>query len=258
VTILCYHAVDPDWRSPLAVTPDAFDQHCAWLAGHRRVLDLDDAAGHLDGKGRLPRGTTAITFDDGFRGLYEHALPVLQRHRLAATVFVVAETLAPGGRAVDWVDTPPADGSPLETLTLDEALALRDAGIRIESHSYSHRVLTELGEEECERDLRASRDLLEDLLGGPVRHLAYPRGFHDDRVRAAAARAGFRNSYTLPEGPEAVGPQAIPRVGIYPGNDVRTLRWKLSRPYLPLRTSGVYPTVRRLLKGEPPPTRRAG
>lgn len=258
MTILCYHGVDPDWRSPLIVTPDAFNAQGAWLAAHREVLPLDVATGRLDPSGRLPRGQTAITFDDGFRNVLVHALPSLLRHRLPATVFVVAETLTPAGRRVDWVDTPPSDGSPIETLSLDEVLELIDAGVSIGSHSYSHAVLTSLGEEECERDLRASRELLEDLLHRPVPFLAYPRGFHDERVRLAAARAGFRNSFTLPEDREVTGPHAVPRVGVYPGNDAASLRWKTSRSYLPFRTGRAYPTLRRFLKGSPPPTRRAG
>lgn len=258
MTILCYHGVDPDWRSPLIVTPSAFDAHCAWLAARRNVLPLDVAVERLDVSGRLPRGQTAITFDDGFRNVLVHGLPVLRRHQLPATVFVVAETLTPAGRSVDWVDTPPSDGSVIETLTLEEVRELADAGVSIGSHSYSHAVLTSLGEEECERDLRASRELLEDLLHGPVPFLAYPRGFHDERVRRAAARAGFRNSFTLPEDREEPGPHAVPRVGVYPGNDAASLRWKTSRSYLPLRTGRAYPALRRLVKGAPPPTRRAG
>ena len=257
MTILCYHGVDPEWRSPLVVTPEAFDAHCAWLRAHRRVLPLEQAVERLDASFRLPHRDVAITFDDGFRNLVRHALPSLRRHALPSTVFVVAETLAAGGRRVDWVDTPPPTGN-IETLTLDEVREMQDAGVAIGSHSYSHHVLTALGERECERDLRSSRELLEDLLGRPVPFLAYPRGFHDERVRRAAASAGFRASFTLPEHREPVGPHAVPRVGVYPGNDARSLRWKTSRAYLPLRTGRAYPTIRRLLKGSPPPTRRAG
>jgi peptidoglycan/xylan/chitin deacetylase (PgdA/CDA1 family) len=257
VTILCYHAVDPTWRSPLVVTPDAFEAQARWLAAHRTVLPLELATQRLDRTGRLPRQQTAITFDDGFRNVLVHGLPVLRRHRLPATMFVVAETLTAAGRTVDWVDTPPPSGT-IETLSLDDVLELQDGGVTIGSHSYSHAVLTSLEPSECERDLRASRELLEDLLRRPVPFLAYPRGFHDEGVRRAAARAGFRNSFTLPEGREPTGPHAVPRVGVYPGNDARSLRWKTARAYLPLRTGRAYPAIRRLLKGSPPPTRRAG
>lgn len=256
MTILCYHAVDPAWSSPLSVHPSAFDEQMAWLSRHRRVLDVPTAARLAGASGRLPRRTTAITFDDGFRSVFEHALPSLRRHGLPAMVFVVAETLCDGGREVDWVDTPPP--WPLETLTLEHLQELEDAGVAVGSHSFSHRVLTELTDAECEADLRRSREVLSDLLGHAVDHLAYPRGFHDERVRDAAARAGFTGAFSLPESPEPVGPHSIPRVGIYPGNTPRSLDLKTRRVYLTFRAGRLYPWVRLALRGSKPPTRRAG
>lgn len=256
MTILCYHAIDPDWRSPLALRPCEFERQMAWLAANRRVLSLDQVVARLDASGRLPRGETAITFDDGFRSVLTHALPILRRHHLPATVFVVGETLTAPRRAVDWVDTPPP--WPLETLSLDELLALQEAGVSVGSHSYSHRILPSLSEDECEHDLRSSRELLETLLGRAVPFLAYPRGLHDASVRRAAAGAGFANSFSLPESPEPVGPQAIPRVGVYPGTSPRTLRFKTARCYLPVRTGRAYPWLRLAVRGSRPPTRRAG
>jgi peptidoglycan/xylan/chitin deacetylase (PgdA/CDA1 family) len=248
MTILCYHTVEPDWPAALAVTPAAFDLHMEWLASHRRVLHLDHAVSLLDAQGRLPRGAAALTFDDGFSGLYDYARPVLLRHRLPATLFLVAQTLAPEGRAVDWVNILPEGRLP-QTLTLAQVLELQEAGFRFGSHSHSHRTLTELSDAECERDLRQSRELLADLLHAPVPFLAYPRGRHDQRVRRAAARAGYSHSLALPEGREQVGPHSIPRVGVYRGNSVWTLKTKLARWYLPVRTSGVFPMLQRLGRG---------
>lgn len=253
--ILCYHAVDPDWRSPLSVHPADFTAHAEWLAAHRQVLPLPEALAAFDRHGRLPRGSTALTFDDGFASVYDHAAGVLDRHRLPAAVFVVAETLTPQGRRVDWVDTPPP--WPLRTLTPSQVLELHAAGWTIGSHSFSHRVLTELDPRTCEEDLRRSRELLEDLLGAPVTVLAYPRGRHDAAVRAAAARAGFSHGLALPERPEPAGPLAVPRAGVYPGNGPRAL-WVKTQPwYVPLRTSRVFPLLRRL-SGRGPLPRAAG
>ena len=245
MTILCFHALDPDWPSPLAVEPEAFAKHCGWLGRARRVVPLEEAVRETSPSGRRANSAAAITFDDGFDSVYRHAFPILVRQRLPATVFVVARTLAPGGLPVDWVDTP-APG-PLRTLSLEQILDMRDAGVGFGSHSSVHRDLTTLSEEECERDLRESRELLEDLLRQPVRYLAYPRGRSDERVRRAAQRAGFANAFTLPEARESPGPFAIPRVGIYRGNGIRHLRIKSARWYLPLRTNPVYCMVRRAI-----------
>ena len=94
MTILCYHAIDPDWRSPLSVSPEQFEAHCAWLARHRRVVGAAEAAVRVALSGRLPRGRVAITFDDGFRSVHRYAFPILVRHRLPATVFLVAQRIS--------------------------------------------------------------------------------------------------------------------------------------------------------------------
>jgi peptidoglycan/xylan/chitin deacetylase (PgdA/CDA1 family) len=245
MTILCFHSVDPAWRSPLAVTPSAFDAHCRWLGRVGRVAPLDVAI--TDRSSR----SIAVTFDDGFSGVHEHALPILMRHGIPATVFVVAGTLREAGMPAHWVDTPPA--WPLSTLTLSQLLEMQEAGVRIESHGYAHVDLTRLTEAEIRHDLRSSKELLEDLLRRPIRFLAYPLGRHDGRVRLAARSVGFTHAFGLPERREAFGSLAIPRVGVYPGNGVAALRLKTSRWYLGVRTSAAYPSIRTALRGRPSP-----
>jgi peptidoglycan/xylan/chitin deacetylase (PgdA/CDA1 family) len=232
--VLCYHAVDPAWRSPLAIPPALFARQCAWLSRHRRVVGLGEVVERMNGSTRLPRRVTALTFDDGFETVHTHAMPVLRKHGLAATVFLVAATLGSARRPVDWVDDPPRQS--LETLNPSQVLEMREAGVTFGSHSFAHHDLTVLGEDECARDLRASRELLEDLLEEPIRWLAYPRGRHNDRVRRAAARAGFTHAFTLPDAPEEVEPHAVPRVGIWPKDGINRLRIKTSDWYLAART----------------------
>jgi peptidoglycan/xylan/chitin deacetylase (PgdA/CDA1 family) len=235
MTVLCYHSVEPEWNSPLAVTPEAFAQQAAWLARSRQVLPVRNALTRLDARGRLPRGTAALTFDDGFAALHRYVLPVLTQHSLPATVFLVAQTLTPAGRMVDWVDTPGTE--PLTTLTRDQVLEMQEAGVDFQSHSWAHRDLTRLSWDECVTDLRDSREFLSDLLGRRVTLLAYPRGLHDADVRKAAEVAGYTHAFALPETAEQPGDFAVPRVGIYRGNGLAAVRVKAARSYLRVRTS---------------------
>ena len=243
MTVLCYHAVNPEWTSPISMHPDAFAAHAAWLAGHRSVVPLSDAVGDLVVRGRLSGGTVALTFDDGFASVYEHAWPHLARLRLPATVFLVAQTLTEAGREVDWIRTP----APYETrtLTVDQVLEMQQDGVTFESHSWRHADLPELSHAECLTDLRDSRELLETTLGRPVRLLAYPRGLHAPHVRDAAKKAGYTHAFALPEGPEPRGPYSLPRVGIYRGNGLRDLRLKVTPGYLEVRTGRGFQAVRR-------------
>lgn len=235
MTILCYHSVHPRWDSPLAMEPEAFARQASWLRAHRRVLRLSEALPRLDSTGRLPRGEAVLTFDDGFADNRTHVLPVLTRERLPATVFLVAQTLTPEGRPVDWVNNPGTE--PLRTLTVDEVLEMQDAGVDFQSHSWAHHDLTQLTYAECVRDLTDSKEFLSELLGRPVSVLAYPRGLHDRKVREAAQAAGYTHALALPERAEEIGPYAVPRVGIYRGNGPLTVRAKVARPYLRLRHS---------------------
>jgi peptidoglycan/xylan/chitin deacetylase (PgdA/CDA1 family) len=241
MTILCYHSVEPGWSSPMAVEPAAFREHCDWLARSRTVVPLSTAAAVAGRDGNLPGKQAALTFDDGFAGVYEHAFPTLARLRLPATVFLVAQTLTEPGTEVDWVDTPPAHR--LATLTRDQVLEMQSAGVTFESHSLCHADLTRMSYDECVRDLATSRELLSSVLGREVRMLAYPRGRHNGAVRSAARRAGYSHAFTLPETREPVGPLAIPRVGIYRGNGMTRVRLKSSGPYLRLRTGAGYRAV---------------
>jgi len=242
MTILCYHATEPGWQSPMSVEPADFDSHVRWLVRNRTVLPLSVAVGRLDRSGRLPSGSTALTFDDGFNSVHEHAWPVLRRQRVEATVFLVAATLSPTGHPVDWVDTPPS--YPLKTLNMDQVMEMQAAGVDFQSHSNAHVDLTTLGFDECVRDLRDSREALESVVGRAVTMLAYPRGRHNEGVRRAAERAGFRFAFSLPERREPPGPFSIPRVGIHRGNSLLNLRIKSRREYLPMRTSFGYAAMR--------------
>jgi peptidoglycan/xylan/chitin deacetylase (PgdA/CDA1 family) len=235
MTILCYHSVEPEWKSPLAVTPEAFAQQAGWLARSRQVVPLRNALPRLDARGRLPRGAAALTFDDGFAALHRYVLPVLTQFELPATVFLVAQTLTPAGRPVDWVDTPGTE--PLTTLTRDQVLEMQEAGVDFQSHSWAHSDLTRLSWDECVTDLRDSREFLSDVLGRRVSLLAYPRGLHDAGVRKAAEAAGYTHAFALPETAEQPGDYAVPRVGIYRGNGLTAVRVKAARSYLRVRTS---------------------
>jgi hypothetical protein len=87
--------------------------------------------------------------------------------------------------------------------------------------------------------------VLQDLLGHDVPFLAYPRGRNDATVRAAAERAGYTHSFTLPEGPEPPGPHGVPRVGIYPGNGPWVTLAKTHPAYLGVRLGPAFPAIRR-------------
>ncbi len=186
LTILYYHAVRPDQR-------DAFNAQMAALKREANIV-APDHSGPLD----ADRPNIAVTFDDAFRSVREHALPALEQHRVPATIFVPTGWL---GRSPGWRMETSGDHEEI-VMSAEEIAALPRDLITIGSHTVDHPFLTKLSDAAVQAQLVQSRATLESLMGGVIDTLAFPYGNHDDRVVEAAGKAGYRHVYT-------VAPQAI-------------------------------------------------
>lgn len=72
--------------------------------------------------------------------------------------------------------------------------ALTSAGHEIGSHTRTHEILPLLDDATLENETTGSRQVLEKILGRPVRSFCYPNGDQDDRVVAAVRAAGYANA----------------------------------------------------------------
>src|SRR4051812_41291799 len=80
--IIMFHSLDAS-GSVLSTAPDRFRDQMDWLANSGiPVAPLAEST-------NVP-GSIALTFDDGFRSFLQHGLPILERRRFPATVFVVS------------------------------------------------------------------------------------------------------------------------------------------------------------------------
>lgn len=96
-TILMYHRIADETLDPWGtiVSPAAFAAHLEWLASRRTVLPLPTFAA-LFRKNELPADAVALTFDDGYGDNVEVAAPLLEKHGMAATVFLPVEWIERG------------------------------------------------------------------------------------------------------------------------------------------------------------------
>lgn len=96
------------------------------------------------------------------------------------------------------------------TMTWDDVRALAAAGMDIESHTCTHRVLETLDDTELRDELVNSRRDLEHELCRPVRALAYPVGRRPPAwVRRSVAEAGYQIGLTNAGGVNRIWPTAI-------------------------------------------------
>lgn len=214
ILVLSYHAVSPSWPAALAVMPEDLEgQVRHLLARGYRAATLHQAIQAPP----WPK-TLAVTFDDGYRSVFELAFPILSALGVAATVFVPTDF--PDVRApMAWPGIDQWLGGPHEhellPATWDELQALVDAGWEVGSHSCSHPLLSTLGDADLAAELAGSRARCEERLGVACRSLAYPYGDHDARVVAAARGAGYEAGCTVPTRLRNGDPLTWPRIGVY-------------------------------------------
>lgn len=201
VIVLMYHRVGSarnDWEARYAISPGAFEAHMSALArGGYHAVAIDAIDSWLEGGAPLPAGAFVLTFDDGFRGVREHALPVLERLHWPFTVFLVSDQI--GGEDA-WTRTSNPDRTTYPLLNAKEILDMQCRGVSFHSHTCSHASLPNLDDVRLTRELVESRAALQQLLGHPVDYLAYPFGHLDDRVTAAARSAGYRAAFSTQPG----------------------------------------------------------
>ena len=140
LSILIYHRVLPQPDPLRPGEPDAasFDWQMRLLAERCVILPLREAVSRLQ-EGRLPRRACCITFDDGYADNLTVALPILEKYRLPATVFVATGYLD-GGRmfndaVIDAIGATSAESLDLSDLDLGRhqlsSLEQRRAAIRV-------------------------------------------------------------------------------------------------------------------------------
>ena len=200
-TVLMYHRVGEarnDWEARYAIGAKAFRAHMDVLAkaGHN-AFPIDALCASLDGGPSLPEGAFVLTFDDGFRGVREHALPVLEKRGWPFTVFLVSGLI--GGMDV-WTRSSNPDGRTHPLLDADEIRDMQQRGVSFHSHTRSHASLPTLDDDALERELVDSREALGSLLGNEVTYLAYPFGHLDERVVSATSKAGYRAAFSTQPG----------------------------------------------------------
>jgi peptidoglycan/xylan/chitin deacetylase (PgdA/CDA1 family) len=183
-SLLIYHRIgggSPDERD---LRLDAFASQLDVLAEHD-VVALDRAMDRLDADDQRP--SVVLTFDDGFRDVYENAWPLLRQRRLPFTLYLATAYL---GGTMRWEgSTAKADGA---ALTWDMVAEMVYSGLcTVGNHTHDHVPPESLVEEQLDR----CSDLIEDRLGLRPRHFAYPWGVPVPAMEPAL-RARFRTACT--------------------------------------------------------------
>lgn len=151
--------VPKDVVASWTVSPEQFRSHLAYLAG--AGYTGMSVARWLAVRRQLPAGMKPVvmTFDDGFRGNLEFAIPALQEFGWTGTFFVISGKMGSDSYA-----------------SADDWRGAAEAGMEVASHTATHPYAGALTHGQLMTELLDSRLALEDATGGPVAGFSWPNG----------------------------------------------------------------------------------
>jgi peptidoglycan/xylan/chitin deacetylase (PgdA/CDA1 family) len=165
------------------------------------VIPMQDFLAFRRGEKDIPAKSAIITIDDGWVSAYTNAWPMLKKFGYPFTLFIYVNYVGTGGKSMSW----------------DQLAEMRDAGVDIQSHTYSHSNLRVPGggmdkthAEMVKKDVATlgvdgwmkkeiveSKAVLEKNLGIKCNAFAYPFGIYNQKARDLVKEAGYEAAFTV-------------------------------------------------------------
>ena len=120
-----------------------------------------------------------ITFDDGFRGIYEN-FSFFVDNNIPVRIFLISGSIG--------------EKEYLEKTQIEQML---ETGLlTVGSHTVSHNNLDNMDEITAVKELKESKKALEDMFGREIKTLCFPRGKFSDRTIRLAFELGYEKLYS--------------------------------------------------------------
>jgi peptidoglycan/xylan/chitin deacetylase (PgdA/CDA1 family) len=235
IPVLMYHSVTVHSESGpkyyrTTTSPTRFAEHMRFLYEHGyTAVELDNVVRSLEGQSEGVAKLVAITFDDGFANFYTNAFPILQRYGLSASMFL--PTL--------YISASPRRFKNTQCMTWDQVYELSKSGISFGSHTVNHPQLHVLKASDRLRELRESKDSIEQRLGTAVQTFSYPYAFPEQdrafrrKLAEELAESGYSTGVSTIVGRAASSDSRffLKRLPINDSDDQKLFRAKLEGGY---------------------------
>ncbi len=182
VFVLCYHSFHGNGRFDYDVSLDELGSQLDELAGKgfRFVTYADLRGGTVTG-----RKNVLVVVDDGNRSVYQAYHQVFEPRGIRPVLGIYPNVIGKKSYALTW----------------DQLEELSRAGCEIAGHGYYHLLLSrEFFEEDSQafiKEIRLSKQILEERLGVKVTSFVYPSGARSDIAKRLLKESGYECAFTI-------------------------------------------------------------
>jgi peptidoglycan/xylan/chitin deacetylase (PgdA/CDA1 family) len=171
---LTYHHIG-EGSSQYTLSESQLRSQLAFLHGEGYVVEgFEQLEARLRLGQGIPRRYVILTVDDGHESSMR-AADLLETEGCRATFFLTRDRCL---KRQGFIRSP-------------HIRELRKRGFSLGTHGTTHRGLTFLSKDNCVKEIKESREWLEDVIGEQVRYMAAPGGFINSRVMNLAYERGY-------------------------------------------------------------------
>lgn len=121
-----------------------------------------------------------FTFDDGYETFYLQTYPIIKKHSIKVTNYIISEFI----------------GKKNYMSRNQITKVYSDGLLEIGSHTLNHPVLTIVSKNEALVQLAESKKNLESIFGTKVNSFCYPYGFYNEETTSLVKEVGYTNATT--------------------------------------------------------------
>ena len=144
----------------------------------------------------LPKKPVIITFDDGYKEVYDLAFPIIKEFGWNAVLFVLGSRKV---KADVWNNNNGFGNA--ELLEDYQIIEMHESGFEIGSHSMTHVQLPLMSYQTSLFEINKSKEKLQELIQYRVESFSYPYGLLNESLKKTVQEAGYKLACGVYTGP---------------------------------------------------------
>lgn len=207
---LLYYSSNSKELKSYSISKSKFENQIKWLKVHDAHFLTEKELIKYKERGNFPKKSVWINFDDMDASIYKNAYPILKKHNVPATGFVITNRVGT------------KNFHNLNLITLDQLNEMKASGFwEFNSHTHdlhslkkNKSLMVSASNIKLENDIKKSNSYLKKHFSNQNDSIAYPYGQISDKNITSLKNAGIKYGYTLED--KAITPNDnnyyIPRI----------------------------------------------